>query len=156
MTCGKIKPTNQPTNQPMAYLILFGILSFWNDFGRYLLRFCMVAPLGLKRNIGKMLDENNTRGQHVDLNKSWKYRPIKKQLYDHLPPISQIIQKRQTRHASHCWTSKDKLISDVYLWTLTCYTSVDWPAKMYIHQLWAEVGCHLEDLPRMMTDWGSW
>ena len=48
------------------------------------------------------------------LNKSWKKLPTKQQLYGHLPPISKTVQVRQTRHAGHCWRSKDKLISDVF------------------------------------------
>ena len=51
------------------------------------------------------------------LNKSWKQQPTRHQLYGHLPPITKTIQVRRTRHARHCWRSKDKLISDVLLWT---------------------------------------
>ena len=29
------------------------------------------------------------------------------------PPISQIIQVKQTRHARHCWRSKDEIINDI-------------------------------------------
>ncbi len=43
------------------------------------------------------------------LNKSWKQHPTKQQIYGHLPPISQTIQVRRTRHAEHCWRSKDGL-----------------------------------------------
>ena len=37
----------------------------------------------------------------------------------HLPPITKTIQVRRTRHAGHCWRSRDELISDVLLWTPT-------------------------------------
>ena len=40
-------------------------------------------------------------------------------LYGHLPPISQIIRVRRTKHAGHCWRSKEELKSDVFLWTPT-------------------------------------
>ena len=53
------------------------------------------------------------------LNKSWWQHPTKHQLYGHLPPITKTIQVRQTRHAGHCWRSRDKLISDVLLWSPT-------------------------------------
>ena len=43
--------------------------------------------------------------------------PTRLQLYGHLPPITKTIQVRRTRHAGHCWRSKDELISDVLLWT---------------------------------------
>ena len=51
------------------------------------------------------------------LNKSWRQHPTKHQLYGHLPPIMKTIQVRPTRHAGHCWRSRDELISDVLLWT---------------------------------------
>ena len=37
--------------------------------------------------------------------------------YGHLSPITKTIQVRRTRHAGHCWRSKNELISDVLLWT---------------------------------------
>ena len=52
------------------------------------------------------------------LNKSWRQHPTKQQLYGHLPPISKTIKIRRTRHAGHCWRSKDELIGNVLLWTL--------------------------------------
>ena len=51
------------------------------------------------------------------LNKSWWQHPTRHQLYGHLPPLTKTIQVRRTRHAGHCWRSKDELISDVLLWT---------------------------------------
>ena len=51
------------------------------------------------------------------LNKSWRQHPTSHHLYDHLPPITKTIQVRRTRHAGHCWRSRDELISDVLLWT---------------------------------------
>ena len=56
---------------------------------------------------------------HIEpkLNKSWRQHPTQHQLYSHLPPITKTIQVRRTRHAGHCWRSRDELISDVILWT---------------------------------------
>ena len=51
------------------------------------------------------------------LNRSWRQQPTRRQLYGHLPPITKTIQVRRTRHAGHCWRSRDELISDVLLWT---------------------------------------
>ena len=48
---------------------------------------------------------------------SWRQHPTRHQLYGHLPPITETIQVRQTRHAGHCWRSRDELISDVLLWS---------------------------------------
>ena len=54
----------------------------------------------------------------VILNKRWKQHPTRKQLYGHLPHITQTIRIRRTRHTGHCWRSKDELISDVLQWKL--------------------------------------
>ena len=51
------------------------------------------------------------------LNKSWKQYPTKHPLYGHQPPITKTIKIRWTRHAGHCWRSRDELISDDHLWT---------------------------------------
>ena len=79
------------------------------------------------------------------------------QLYGHLPPITKTIQVRRTRHAGHCWRSKDELISDVLLWTPThgC-ASVGRPARTYIQQLCEDTGCNPEDLPEAMSDREKW
>ena len=61
----------------------------------------------------KKLDGNYTRMLRAILNKSWRQHPTTHQLYGHLPPITKTIQVRRTRHAGHCWRSRDELISDV-------------------------------------------
>ena len=35
----------------------------------------------------------------------------------HPPAFYLTNHTRETRHAGHCWRSKDELISDVFLWT---------------------------------------
>ena len=65
----------------------------------------------------KKLDGNYTRMLRAILNKSLKQHPTKHQLYGHLPPITKMIKARRTRHAGHCWRSRDELISDVLVWT---------------------------------------
>ena len=57
-------------------------------------------------------DRNYTRILRAILNKSRRQHPTKHQLYGHLPPITKTIQVRRTRHAGHCWRSRDELISD--------------------------------------------
>ena len=71
----------------------------------------------LTKRLEEKLDGNytHTRMLWVILNKSWRQHPKKHQLYGHLPPITKTIQVRRTRHAGHCWRSRDKLISDVLL-----------------------------------------
>ena len=45
-----------------------------------------------------------------------------------------ILNAVRTRHARHCWKSKNEFMSDVLLWTPTRgQTSVSQPAKTYIH-----------------------
>ena len=70
----------------------------------------------LTKRLEKKLDGNYTRMLRAILNKSWRQHPTRHQLYDHLPPIMKTIQTRRTRHAGHCWRSRDELISDVLLW----------------------------------------
>ena len=71
----------------------------------------------LTKCMEKKLDGNYTRMLQAIFNKSWRQHPTKQQLYGHLPSITKTIQVRRTRHAGHCWRSKDELIIDVLLWT---------------------------------------
>ena len=71
----------------------------------------------LNKRMEKKLDGNYTRLLGAILNKSWRQHPTKQQLYGYLPPITKTIQVRRTRHAGHCWRSRDELLSDVFLWT---------------------------------------
>ena len=90
---------------------------------------------------------------HAILNKSWRQHPTRHQLYGHLPPIPKTIQVRRTRHAGHCWRSRDELISDVLLWTPTHgRAKAGRPARTYIQQLCEDTGCCPEDLPGAMND----
>ena len=91
------------------------------------------------------------------LNKSWQQHPTRHQLYGHLPPITKTIQVRRTRHAGHCWRSRDELIRDVLLWIPTHgRTKAGRPARTYIQQLCEDTGCCPEDLPRAMNDREEW
>ena len=103
------------------------------------------------------LDGNYTRMLRAILNKSWRQHPTKPQLYSHLPPITKTIKVRWTRHAGHCWRSRDKLINDVLLWTLSYgRTKAGRPARTYIQQLCEDTGCSPEDLPEVMNDREEW
>ena len=72
----------------------------------------------LTKRLEKKLDSNYTRMLRAILNRSWQQHSTRCQLYGHLPPITKTIQARRTRHAGHCWRSKDKIISDMLLWIL--------------------------------------
>ena len=66
----------------------------------------------LTKRLEKKLDGNYTRMLQAILNKSWQQHPKRHQLYGHLTTIMKTIQARRTRHAGHCWRSRDELISD--------------------------------------------
>ena len=106
----------------------------------------------LTKRLEKKLDGNHTRMLRAILNKSWRQHPTRHQLYGHLPPISKTIQVSRTRHAGHCWRSRDELISDVLLWT-----PHTWPCKSNSNiQLCEDTGCCPEDLLEAMNDREKW
>ena len=73
------------------------------------------------------------------------------------PPITKIIQIRRTRHAGHCWRSRDALISDVLLWTPSHgWAKAGRPARTLIQQLCEDTGCCPDDLPEAMNDRERW
>ena len=109
------------------------------------------------KRLEKKLDGNYTRMLRAILNKSWRQHPTKHQLYGHLPLITKTIKVRRTRHAGHCWRSRDELISDVLLWTPSHgRTKAEWPARTYIQQLYEDTGYSPEDLLEAMEDREEW
>ena len=108
----------------------------------------------LTKQMEKKLDGIYTRMPRAIFNKSWRQYPTKQQLYGHLPPITKV---RRTRHAGHCWRSRDELIRDVLLWTPSHgLAKAGRPARTYIQQLCEDTGCSPEDQPDEMNDWESW
>ena len=86
----------------------------------------------------------------------WQH-PTRHQIYGHLPPITKTIQVRRTRHAGHCWRSKDELISDVLLWTPTYgRAKAGRPPRIYIQQLCEDTEYSLEDLLEVMNAREKW
>ena len=111
----------------------------------------------LTRRLEKKLNGNYTRMLRAILNKSWWQHSKRHQLYGHLPPITKTIKVRRTRHAGHCWRSRDELTSEVLLWTPTYdRAKAGRPAWTYIQQLCEDTGCSPEDLPETMDDWEKW
>ena len=111
----------------------------------------------LTKRLEKKLDGNYTRMLRAILNKSWRQHRTRHQLYGRLPPITKIIQVRRTRHAEHCWRSRDELISDVLLWTPTHgRAKAGRPARTYIQRLCEDTGCSTEDLPEAINDREKW
>ena len=111
----------------------------------------------LTKRLEKKLDGNYTRMLRAILNKSWQQHPTRRQLYCHLPPVTKTIQARRTRHAGHCWRSKDEIVSDVLRW-IPAYgqSKAGRPARTYIQQLCDDTGCNPEDLPEAMNDRETW
>ena len=111
----------------------------------------------LTKRLGKKLDDNYTRKLRAILNKSWRQHHTKHQLYGHLPPITKTIQFRRTRHAGHCWRSRDELIIDSLLCTPTYgRANAGRPARTYIQKLCDDMGCSPEDLPEVMNNREKW
>ena len=111
----------------------------------------------LTKRLEKKLDGNYTRMLRAIMNKSWRQHPTRHQLYGHLSPITKTIQVRWTRHAGHCWRSRDELIRDVLLRTLTHgRAKIGRPARTYIQQLCEDTECIPEDLPEAMNDRKKW
>ena len=77
---------------------------------------CTSYHMDTNKTHGEKPNGNYTRMLHAILNKSWNQHPTKQQLDGHLPPLSKTIS---TRHARHCWRSKDKLRSNFFLLTTT-------------------------------------
>ena len=111
----------------------------------------------LTKQMEKKLDSNYKRMLRAILNKFWRQHPTKQQLYGHRPPITKTIKIRWTRHAGHCWRSRDELISDVLLWTPSHgWAKAGCPAWTYIQQLCADMGCSPEVLPKAKDDRDVW
>ena len=111
----------------------------------------------LAKRLEKKLDGNYTRMLRAILNKFWRQHPKKHQLYGHQPPITKTIQVRRTRHAGHCWRSRDELIRDVLVWNPTYgRAKAGQPARTYIQQLCEDTGCSPEDLLEAMDDREKW
>ena len=97
-------------------------------------------------------DGNYIRMLRAILNESWR-----QQLYGYLPPIMKTIQVRRTRHAGHYWRSRNKLMSDILLWTPSNgWAKTGQPTRTYIQQLCADTGCSLEDLQGAMDNRDRW
>ena len=111
----------------------------------------------LTKRLEKKLDGNYTRMLRAILNRSWQQHPTRRQLYGHLPPIMKTIPARRTRHAGHCWRSKDEIVSDALLWTPAYGQSkAGRPARTFIQQLCDDTGCNPEDLSKAMNDRETW
>ena len=73
------------------------------------------------------------------------------------PPITKTITVRRTRYAGNCWRSRDELISDVLLWTLSYgRAKAGRPPRTYMQQLCEDTGYCPDDLLEAMNDREGW
>ena len=111
----------------------------------------------LTKRMEKKFDGNYTRTLRAILDKSWKQHPTNQQLYSHLPPMMKTIKIRRTRHAGHCWRSRDELISDELLWTPSHRRAkAGRLVRTYIQQLCADTECSPGDLPEAIDYKEGW
>ena len=105
----------------------------------------------------KKLDGICRRMLRAILNKYWKQHPTRQQLYARLPPISRTIQIKRTRFVGHSWRSKDKLISNVLLWTSSHgQAGTGRPTRTYLPQLYTDTGFSQEYLQEGIDDRDEW
>ena len=108
----------------------------------------------LTKGIGKKFDENCTKILRAVVNKFWKQ--LSQQLYSSIPHISKTTQVRQTKHAGHCWRSKNEIISDVLQWTPSHWHASVARPRTYLQQPCIDAGCRLEFMPVAMDDRDDW
>ena len=101
----------------------------------------------LTKRTEKKFDVNYTRILSAILNKSWMQHPTM-----HQPPITKTILVRRTKYAGRCLRSRDKLISDVLLWTPSHGRAKAGRQGRTYKQLCADTGCNCEDLPEAIDD----
>ena len=103
------------------------------------------------------MDSNKTAGEEAWRQLHKNAASNLEQLCGHLPPITKTVRVRRTRHAGHCWRSRDELIRDVLLCTPTHSRAMAGrPARTYIQQLCGDTWSCTEDLPRAMNDRDVW
>ena len=111
----------------------------------------------LTKRIEKNLDDNYTRMLWAILNKSWRQQPTKQPLYGHLSPITKTIKVRRTRHAGHCWWTREEPKSDALLWTHSHgRAKAERPVRTYIEQLCGDTGCKRDTIYQPLRSGRIW
>ena len=101
------------------------------------------------KRLEKKLNRNYKSMLHTVLNKSYEQH-FKKQLYSHLPQITQTIQDVQAMLGER----RPKQISPVNTYTWTHHSWVT--CKELYSSVCAGTGCYLEDLPRARDNRDGW
>ena len=110
------------------------------------------------------MDVNQTYGEKAWLQLQKNAASIIEQFLEAAPhkasavlPPSKTIKVRRNTHARHYWRRGDRLISDIVLWTpLHGRAKAGRPAWTYIHQLCADTGYSLKNLPGVMDNRDGW
>ena len=103
----------------------------------------------LTKRMEKKLDGNYTRMLRVILNKFTQKSSICTATYH--------PSRKLSRHAGHCWRSRDELTTDVLLWIPSHGRAKSGrQARTFIQQLCKETGCSPEELPEAMNDREEW
>ena len=70
-----------------------------------------------------------------------------------IPWFAPLYPWSLTRHAGHCWRSRDELISYILLWIPTYgRAKAGRPERIYIQQLREDTGSSPEEMPEAMND----
>ena len=103
----------------------------------------------LTKRMEKKLDSNDTGMLRAILNNPRGTPPQSSSCM----AATKTMKVRRTRHAGHCWRSRDELVSDVLLRAPTYgRAKAGRPARTYIQQLYTDTGCDLEDQPEAIDD----
>ena len=107
----------------------------------------MAVKPGQWRKISRLL----MRAQNI----SWREHKTKAEVFDGIPQISSILAQRRARFASHCYRSKDQIISDVICMRFPRTSRGRRPFN-YIDSIERDINQDINDLPNLMADRVSW
>ena len=133
----------------IIYTLLYG-LSF---FSSHFVRVHVVHPWTLTKRLEKKLDGNSQECCEQSWTSPGGNTPQDTNCTATCLLSRKLFKLGRTRHAGHCWRSRDELISDVLLWTpIHGRAKAGRPARTCIQQLCEDTGCSPEDLPEAMND----
>ena len=142
-------PSTKVNNFMFKYSFFCHFLSFWYTVIWYQVFLSYTHNLYIVHSLRKKRDLRKDAWRQLQKNAACN----SEQVLEATP----TIKVRRTRHAGHCWRSKDELMSDLLRWTPSHgRAKVGRPARTYIQQLCADTGYSLENLPGAMDDRGRW
>jgi hypothetical protein len=103
----------------------------------------------------KRVDSTYTRLLMRVKNISWKRHPTKQQIYNKLPPVSQIIRRRRVQFAGHCFRASNEMASKFVLWKPKSIGRKGCKLT-YPDVIASDTGIDLNDLGKAMGDRNVW